>query len=400
MPDFVVVGAGVVGLTIALELKRRDPRASVVILEKESRPGLHSSGRNSGVLHSGIYYPAGSLKARLCGQGAREMAEFCATNGLPLRRIGKVLVPTRLEDAPQLQVLQEQGIANGVDVKRLDARQLASLEPEAGSATGEALLVPTTTVVNSGAVIEKLTHQAVHAGIELRCGGVLGLVDADRRLLDWSGERIGYGHAVNAAGLHADSVAHRFGVGTRYTILPFKGIYWKLDPLSGIRPNHLIYPVPDLRVPFLGVHTTTALDGTVYLGPSAVPAFGRESYRGLQDVSPGEFVRIASLLLRQFIAGRDGFRRLAWEEGSRFRKARFARAATRLLPRLRPEHLLPCDKVGLRAQLFDRLDRRLVTDFVVETGPCSTHMLNAISPAFTSAFPLARLVCEANILNE
>jgi L-2-hydroxyglutarate oxidase LhgO len=392
--DFVVIGAGIVGLTIAHELKRREPGARVVVLEKEDRPGRHTSGRNSGVLHSGIYYPAESLKARVCGQGGREMAEYCELRRLPLQRIGKILVPTREADAPQLDLLAERAAANSVEVQRLDADVLARLEPEARSATGAALFVPGTAVVDPGAVMASLTEEANAAGIELLCSGSLSRVDAGRRELLWSGERVSYGHAVNAAGLHADRVAHQFGVGLRHSLLPFKGIYWKLDPASGIRLNHLIYPVPDLKVPFLGIHTTTSTDGEVYLGPTAVPAFGRESYRGLEAVTPGEFLRIANLLARQFIGGRDGFRRLAWREGGRFSKARFAEAARALLPRLKAEHLMACDKVGIRAQMVDRREGRLVTDFLVEAGPASTHMLNAISPAFTSAFPLARLVCD------
>lgn len=396
--DFVVIGAGIVGLTIALELKRRDRNSKVLVLEKEDRPGRHTSGRNSGVLHSGIYYPAGSLKARVCGQGAREMAEYCQERDLPLLRIGKILVPIRGTDAPQLELLAERAAANRVTVERLNSESLARLEPEARSATGEALFVPGTSVVDPGGVMASLVEDSVEAGIELRCGGALGQVEADKRQLEWLGERVFYGHAINAAGLHADSVAYRFGVGRRYSLLPFKGIYWKLDPKSGIRPNHLIYPVPDLRVPFLGIHTTTSTKGDVYIGPTAVPAFGRESYKGMEAVTPSEFVRIAGLLARQFAGGHDGFRRLAWQEGGRISKTRFTSAAQALLPRLRPEHLIACDKVGIRAQMVDRQEGRLVTDFLVEAGPASTHMLNAISPAFTSAFPLARLVCD-NMLN-
>ena len=398
MADFIIIGAGIVGLTIARELKRRQPRAKVVVLEKEERPGMHSSGRNSGVLHSGIYYPPGSLKAQLCSQGAREMAAFCEERVLPLRQIGKLLVPTRLLDAPQLDLLQERGAANGVSVDRLDEQALAKAEPEARSATGEALFVPSTSVVSSAAVMAALVREALDAGIEIRCGGALGRVHAEQRELEWAGERLSFGHAVNAAGLHADDVAKKFGVGEGYALLPFKGIYWKLDPASGIRINHLVYPVPDLRVPFLGIHTTTSAEGDVYLGPTAVPAFGRESYRGLKGATPGELLRIGWLLAGQFLAGRDGFRRLAWQEGRRYFKGQFAAAARSLLPRLRAKHLLACDKVGIRAQMLDLASGRLVTDFLIESGPGSTHVLNAISPAFTSSFPLARHLCDNNIL--
>lgn len=397
--DFVVVGAGIVGLTIALELKRRQPAARILLLEKEPAPGRHSSGRNSGVLHSGIYYPPASLKARVCGQGAREMADYCRARGLPLDRIGKVLLPLRAEDAGQLDLLEQRAAANGVDVVRIDEAGLKELEPEARSATGEALFVPGTSVVSSADVLASIVGDARDAGIEILCGGTLDAVSAGKSELVWAGERIGYGHAVNAAGLHADSVAQMFGIGHRYTLLPFKGIYWKLDPDSGIDIRHLVYPVPDLRVPFLGVHTTTAIDGTVYVGPTAVPAFGRENYRGLQGVSGDELFRILAQLGRQYASGEGGFRRLAWQEGRRYFKRWFAEAARQLLPRLRPEHLLPCAKVGIRAQMLDKQSGALVTDFLVESGPGSTHVLNAISPAFTSAFPFARHVCDTtNIL--
>lgn len=396
--DFVVIGAGIVGLTIALELKRRLPNARIILLEKEPEPGRHSSGRNSGVLHSGIYYPPDSLKAHVCGQGAREMADFCRDRRLPLNRIGKVLLPLRQEDASQLDLLEVRAAANRVAVARLDEAGLKALEPEARSATGEALFVPSTSVVSSSDVLTTIVKDAEDARIEILCGGSLGSVDPAKCELVWGDDRISYGHAVNTAGLHADLVAHKFGVGRRYTLLPFKGIYWKLDPASGIELRHLIYPVPDLRVPFLGIHTTTAIDGTVYLGPTAIPAFGRENYRGWTGITGSELLRILSNLGRQYFSDRNGFRHLAWQEGRRYVKSHFAQAAQQLLPRVRPEHLLPCTKVGIRAQMLDKDTGELVTDFLVVGGPASTHVLNAISPAFTSAFPFARHVCETNIL--
>ncbi len=392
--DFLVIGAGIVGLTIARELKHRYPSHTVTVLEKELAPGRHSSGRNSGVLHSGIYYPPESLKAQVCTQGAREMAQYCESRHLPLQRLGKILVPTHMGDPTQIDLLIKRGRANGVVVERLDAQQLEDLEREAHSATGEALFVPQTSVVSSSAVIKAIVSEVEGLGISIRCGGKLTEIGPDRKQIRWNDELISYGHVINAAGLHADNVAHQFGVGERYTLLPFKGLYWKLDPASGINVTHLIYPFPDLRVPFLGVHTTTSTDGTVYLGPTAVPAFGRENYRNLQGVSFAELMRIGSLLTRQFAGDRDGFRRMAWQEGRRYFKPWFVDAAQALLPRLRPEHLLTTDKVGIRAQMLDTQTGHLVNDFLVERGHHSTHVLNAISPAFTSAFPFARHICD------
>ncbi|MSR00804.1 MAG: L-2-hydroxyglutarate oxidase [Gammaproteobacteria bacterium] len=394
-PDFLIIGGGIVGLAIAKELKNRYPDNHVTILEKEEQAGLHSSGRNSGVLHSGIYYPPSSVKAQVCVQGAREMIGYCIDRKLPLNRIGKVLTPTRKQDALQIDLLQQRALENGVFVERLDEKSLKELEPEAFSVTGEALWVPSTAVGDSAAVMQSMVSEVLHMGIELRFKSVITSVDVGARNVKMlSGDAVSYGHAINCAGLHADSVAHKFDVGHRYTLLPFKGIYWKLDPNSGLDIRHLIYPVPDLRVPFLGVHTTTMSDGSIYLGPTAVPAFGRENYYGLKNVTAPELFRISRLLMQQTIAGRDGFRALAWQEGRRYFKPWFADAARAILPRLQDNHLLPCDKVGIRAQMFDRQDKKLVNDFLVERGLSSTHILNAISPAWTSAFPFARFVID------
>jgi L-2-hydroxyglutarate oxidase LhgO len=392
--DFLVIGAGVVGVSIARELKLRYPKTSVTILEKEKEPGLHSSGRNSGVLHSGIYYPPDSLKAKVCTQGAREMAEYCQEHKLPLNRLGKLLIPVNTADVPQLDLLETRAKANGIQVERLDTQQLYSIEPEVRSANGEALFVAQTAVVNSQKTFGKLVNEAKDLGIAIQCNNNIHSVDPAKRILQWGQDTIHYGHIINAAGLHADTVAQQFGIGKRYTLLPFKGIYWKLDPSSGIRVNHLIYPVPDLRVPFLGVHTTTSTEGITYLGPTAVPAFGRENYRGLQDVTLTELLRINKLLIQQFVANQDGFRRLTWQEGRRYFKPWFAQAAQALLPRLQAKHLLPSDKVGIRSQILDQHTGKLVNDFLVEHSKNATHILNAISPAFTSAFPFARYICD------
>jgi (S)-2-hydroxyglutarate dehydrogenase len=388
--DFVIIGAGIVGLAVARELKVRYPDQRVVVLEKEPAIGLHASGRNSGVLHSGIYYPPGSLKAQVCGQGARELADYCLEYGLPILRIGKLLVPTRKEEANLLSLLEARGRENGVHVERLGEAELRKHEPDVGSATGDALLIPATSVVSPQAILQAMVREVVETGVELHCGARLESIHPTRRLLRWSGSSVAYGHVVNCAGVHADTIAHQFGAGLRYSVIPFRGAYWKLDPASGIRVRHLIYPLPDLRVPFLGVHTTTSISGEVYLGPSATPALGRENYRGIEGSTTAEAARIGMVLLRQVAGNRDGFRRLAWQEALRVFRLGFASDARALLPRLRSKHLIRSSKRGIRAQLLDREEGRLVMDFVVEKSCNATHVLNAISPAFTCAFPFAR----------
>lgn len=393
--DYIVVGAGIVGLTIARELKLRNPKLRILVLEKEAKPGLHSSGRNSGVLHSGIYYPPESIKARVCKQGSVEMASYCKVRGLPIHRIGKVLVPVSPKDSSQLDLLEARALKNGVNVERLCQKDLKRFEPEVRSSTGEALFVASTSVADPVAVMQSVVSDCLALGIEILCSNHIDNVDMNSKSLRISdGSEISYGHLINSSGLHADSVAHKFGVGRRYTLLPFKGIYWKLAAHSSIKINHLIYPVPDLRVPFLGIHTTTSVDGSIHLGPTAVPAFGRENYHGLDGVSIKEFLRISAILTKQTIDNRDGFRLLAWQEGRRYFKPWFLEAARKILPRLESADLKPSAKVGIRAQMFDRLERKLVNDFLVENGPSSTHILNAISPAWTSAFSFSKYVCD------
>lgn len=392
--DFLIIGAGIVGVTIARELKLRYPKSSVVLLEKEKKPGLHSSGRNSGVLHSGIYYPPESLKSKVCTQGAREMAEYCVEHNLPLNRLGKLLIPVNSADIPQIDLLESRANANNIQVDRLNSQQLKSIEPEVKSVNGEALYVSQTSVVNSQKTFHRILKETKELGAVINCNQYVHHVNTEKQILQWGHTKIRYGQVINTAGLHADTVAQQFGISKRYTLLPFKGIYWKLDPKSGIHLRHLIYPIPDLRVPFLGVHTTTSTEGITYLGPTAVPAFGRENYQGLQGVTLSELIRINKLLIKQFSLNNDGFRRLTWQEGRRYFKPWFTQAAQALLPRLRSAHLLSSNKVGIRAQILDQHTGKLVNDFLVEQHGNATHILNAISPAFTSSFPLARYICD------
>ena len=396
--DYLIIGAGIVGITIALELKKRFPEAKIRLLEKEAELGKHSSGRNSGVLHSGIYYPPGTLKAEVCRQGAIEMKEFHRAHNLRLRECGKLLVLADGQDALQLAMLAERAQQQGIPIEKLDEQQLRSMEPQARSATGQALYVPSTAVGDPAAVMQVLRAALKKENIELSYNAQLDSVEPSRRQIRLSSaEVIQYGHAINTAGLYADRVAHLFHCGQTYTLLPFKGIYWKLDPASGISLKHLVYPVPDLRVPFLGVHTTTTVDGAAYLGPTAVPAFGRENYAGLQGVKLTEAVKISLILTKQYAANRDGFRRLTWQEGRRYFKRWFVQAAQAIVPRIKPEHLQPTSKVGIRAQMFNTQKGKLENDFLIEQGENSTHILNAVSPAWTSAFPFARHVCEHHI---
>jgi len=383
--DTIVVGGGIVGLAIARELLSRDPSQRIAIFEKEPALGRHASGRNSGVLHSGIYYPPASLKGRLCTEGSRLMREYCDERGLPIARIGKVIVPTQEADDPQLDVLVERARSNGARAEIVDEPRLRELEPEARSASGRALFSPDTSVIDPKRILASIAD-------ELRAAGVEFVFDREVTHLD----RGSYGFLVNAAGLHADRVARHFGVGERYTILPFRGRYYKLAAPFTI--GRLIYPVPDLRVPFLGVHFTNAIDGTTYIGPTAMPALGRENYGGLRGIRAGDAAAIAMMIARQYASNKQGFRTHLHQEAARLLKRNFAAAARDLVPRIEPSHMKASTKVGIRAQLFDREKNELVMDFVVERGERSLHVLNAVSPGFTTAFSFARFALDFDMV--
>jgi len=390
--DYVIIGAGIVGLSITRSLLDKHPDSRILVLEKEPETGVHASGRNSGVLHSGIYYTASSLKARVCSSGSRAMMQYCQIHNLPIHKTGKIILPTSSKDDDRLDLLQNRAELNGARAEIIDSRKLKEIEPEAYSPTGRALLVPDTTVINPRSILEQLLLELKQKGVAFRFNTAFQQAYTAESTLYIDNKPVKYGHVFNAAGAYADKVAHAFDIGHQYTLLPFKGAYYKLDPNSGIQLNHLIYPVPDLDMPFLGIHSVITSDGHTYFGPSALPALGPEHYHGIHGIQLNDGMKILLRLIRQYIENKQNFRAFSHTEASRFTKRRFAYAAQKIVPRLKPEHLLNSTKVGIRAQLLNLESRKLEMDFIVEHGVNSTHILNAVSPAFTSAFSFAELI--------
>ena len=395
--DVLIVGGGMVGLCIAHQLLERRMTRSITLLDKESELGRHSSGRNSGVLHAGVYYKPGSVKAQVCVAGARRLRAWVEARGLPINPCGKVIVPPRPDLDSQLDVLAERGRANGASVELLDESQLRQLIPEARSASGRALWSPNTAVVKPITVVQRLKQELKERGVRILCGedGWKAKPEHQNVLLA-NGTTLHYGHLFNCAGLQADRVARPFGVGREFTLLPFKGLYWQLKEDCAIRPRCNLYPVPDLNVPFLGVHFTPSVDSTavVSIGPTATPAWGRENYRGLQAVEPSMAASNIAVLARQYLANRGGFRRYVHEQAFLAVPQLLLRAAQQLIPAIRADHLELSSKVGIRSQLFNRTTQRLEDDFLCLPGPASSHVLNAISPAFTASFALADLILD------
>ncbi|WP_115120285.1 L-2-hydroxyglutarate oxidase [Synechococcus sp. UW105] len=401
--DIVILGGGMVGMAIANQLIEHDKHLSIAVIDKEPEIGRHSSGRNSGVLHAGIYYPPKTLKANVCVQGAKRLRAWCESEGLPVLACGKVIVPQTAELDGQLELLLERGRANGAEVKLIDEEKFLELVPDGHTASSRALWSPSTCVVKPKLVLKRLEQRLKERGVRFIVGAQLDAVNPQARQLRVS--QLGdttttftYGFLFNAAGLQADRVARAFGLGECCTLLPFKGIYWQLHPRAPFNFRTNLYPVPDLHVPFLGVHVTPSPDGTVSLGPTAIPALGRENYRGFEGIEPLMAIQFMGDLASQWWRNAGGFRRYAREQALHGIKPLFLKAAQALVPGLRSEHLIPSQKVGIRAQLYDRRAGELVQDFRLEHGHSSTHVLNAISPAFTASFALADLILDQSSL--
>jgi L-2-hydroxyglutarate oxidase len=382
----VVVGGGIVGMATALALADRG--YPPIVLEAEERIAAHQTGHNSGVIHSGLYYKPGSVKATTCLAGLRAMYRFCEEEGVPHRRLGKLVVATSPEELPRLAMLEERGRANGVTLRRLAAEELREYEPEVTGIAG--LRVEDTGIVNYAAVTEAMARRLARQGGEVRTGHrVLGIRrDGGATVLETTGGPVRAGRLVTCAGLQCDRVARLAGLDPGVRIVPFRGEYYVLRPERAHLVRGLIYPVPNPALPFLGVHFTRGIDDVVEAGPNAVLAFKREGY-SWSDISLRDAADWAVF---------PGFWRMAraqWRNGVEemrrsLSRGRFLRSLQALLPALSDEDIAPGGS-GVRAQAVAR-DGRLVDDFHLAKGPGVVHVLNAPSPAATASLEIGRLV--------
>jgi L-2-hydroxyglutarate oxidase len=385
------VGGGIVGLAVARELTRRDPHASVCVLERESEIGTHQTGHNSGVIHAGVYYAPGSLKARLCVQGARELYEYCAQRGIASERCGKVIVATNPSELARLDELERRGKANGVaGLRRMDAAGIQEVEPHARGIAG--LHSPDTGIADFPAVARAYAQDILDADGSVATGCEVKAVTAGARSL-----RIAHshgttetGHAVFCAGAWADRLAVAAGADPDPRIVPFRGAYLRLVPGRRHLVRSLIYPVPDPSLPFLGVHLTRRIDGEVLIGPTALMVGARDAYRlgtvrrrDLLDTLgwPGTW----RMLARWWSTGVSELRHAAL-------RSAFVHAAARYVPELQVSDVEP-SFAGVRAQALGR-DGRLVDDFVFSRTERALHVRNAPSPAATSSLAIARHVAD------
>ncbi|HCA87985.1 MAG TPA: L-2-hydroxyglutarate oxidase [Streptomyces sp.] len=387
--DVLVIGGGIVGLSAAYAITQASPCTRVVVLEKEPGPARHQTGRNSGVIHSGIYYPPGSLKARFAVRGAAEMVRFCAEQGLPCEVTGKLIVATEREELPRLHALVQRGREHGIPVRELGPAQIAEYEPAVRGLA--AIHVGSTGVCDFGAVAGRLARLAEGTGARIRYGAevrTIGRRASSVAVRTADGEVLRARALVNCAGLHSDRVARLAGDDPGMRIVPFRGEYYELAPGRAGLVRGLVYPVPDPAFPFLGVHLTRGIDGGVHIGPNAVPALAREGY-DWRTLHPAELAGTLAF------PGSWRMARRHWRYGTgelrrSLSKGAFTAAVRRLLPEVGPADLIPAP-AGVRAQAV-LPDGSLVDDFLFAQSPRMVHVLNAPSPAATASLPIGREV--------
>jgi L-2-hydroxyglutarate oxidase len=389
MIDVVVIGGGAVGLATGLRLAE-DFGRSVTILEAEDRLAAHQTGHNSGVIHSGLYYKPGSLKAQTCREGLESMYRFCAEEGVSHRRCGKLVIATEERELPRLSVLEERGRANGVSLRRIGPEEIKEREPEVRGVAG--LWVDDTGVVNYAAVAEAMARRLIRRGGEVRTGQrVLRIHPTGTgSILETTGGDVQARFLVNCAGLQSDRVARLAGIDPGVRIVPFRGEYYTLRPERAGLVRGLIYPVPNPALPFLGVHFTRGIDGVVEAGPNAVIAFKREGYRwsdvSIRDVADwAAFPGFWRMVRGQWRNGLDEMRRS-------LSRARFLHSLRTLIPSLTDRDIAPGGS-GVRAQAVDR-SGRLLDDFALARAPGQIHVLNAPSPAATASLAIGKEIAK------
>ena len=387
--DVTIIGGGIVGLAVALDLTKRFPRLRLLLLEKENQVGQHQSSHNSGVIHSGIYYQPGSLKAKLCVEGARAMIEFCREYGIPHQVCGKVIVATHDEEFQRLEELRRRGEANGLTgITSIGPEQLREIEPHARAL--RALVVPSTGITDYAAVCAKYAELIPgQGGIILTSTAVTGLRQlASEIMVETNGPAFSTSCLINCAGLFSDRISRMAGEEPDVMIVPFRGEYYDLIPKRSSLVRGLIYPIPNPRFPFLGVHFTRRISGRVDAGPNAVLALRREGYRrtdfSLQDLASSVvFPGFWKMAAKHWRSGLNEFRRS-------FFKSEFVRALQRLVPEVSEKDLVPGSS-GVRAQALKR-DGTLMDDFHFVPSGRMLHVLNVPSPAATASLPIGRAI--------
>ncbi|CRK85104.1 L-2-hydroxyglutarate oxidase [Neobacillus massiliamazoniensis] len=388
MFDFAIIGGGIVGLSTGMAIYQRFPNAKVVVIEKESVVADHQTGHNSGVIHSGIYYKPGSFKARFARQGSQSMREFCQMYGIEHDICGKVIVATKQEEIPLLDNLYKRGEENGLSISRISSDQLLEIEPHVNGLA--AIRVPVAGIVNYRQVSEKFAEIIKENGGEIHLNTKVEKIheESDQVTIETTRGIIKANMVINCAGLHSDRMAIAAGYKTDMKIVPFRGEYYKLKPEKRYLVKHLIYPVPNPKFPFLGVHFTRMISGEVDAGPNAVLSFKREGYKKT-DFNAKDLAEVLSYGGFWKLAGK--FMKEGMEEYVRsFSKKQFTKSLQELIPEIQEDDLIPAP-AGVRAQAL-KADGNMVDDFQIIVGKRSIHVCNAPSPAATASIEIGKEV--------
>jgi len=387
-PDFLIIGAGIIGLSIALQLRKQFLDSKIIIIEKEKKPGMHASGRNSGVLHAGFYYSADSLKAKLCRDGNAFWRSYCLEKRIKINQCGKLVVARNKDELNGLDELYRRGQNNSVKLEKITANEAKKIEPNVYTYE-KALFSPTTCTVDPVEILNSISQEVINQNIKIIYKNKF-LKKKNNTIYTEQGN-YEPGYLINAAGLYADTIARNYGFSQDYRILPFKGLYL-LERSNSLKLKTNVYPVPDLENPFLGVHFTVTVNNETVIGPTAIPAFWRENYVGLDNFNLKEFLEVISLESNLFIHNNYGFRNLALSEIKKYSKNKLTKLAGSLLDNKNLDNFTSWGKTGIRAQLIDVKTKKLEMDFKFEGDEKSFHVLNAVSPAFTCAEPFSKLI--------
>ena len=393
--QYLIIGSGIMGLTIALSIKKSHPDAKILILEKEEKEAVHASGRNSGVLHAGFYYTSDSFKAKFTVEGNTRWKQYCLQKNIPVNECGKLVVSQNSQELEKLYELEKRGRVNGSNVEIIDEQKARTIDPNVKTFQ-KALYSPDTASIDPVLVCRALKQDLCDLGVTFRFQ--TQYLQRKVNVVETSQGSFQADKIINCAGLYADKIAQDFGFGYRYTMIPFKGIYLKYTKnKTDVKIN--IYPVPNFKNPFLGVHFTKTVNNEIKIGPTAIPAFWRENYDGMDNFDAKEFWDVLSHEAKLFLTNAFGFRHLVFEEMKKYHKQYFVRLAEDMVQEIDPKGFTEYTRPGIRAQLLDKKNLCLVQDFVVEADNESIHILNAVSPAFTCAFPFAEFVVSRYIFN-
>ena len=390
-----IIGSGIVGLTLAYEIAHNNSKCEITIFEKEDNSLKHGTGRNSGVIHSGIYYTPNSLRSELCIKGSRLMKKFIQDHNLFLNPCGKLLLPRDLKEIESLNLLFERSKKVGVKAIKLDSKkEILKIEPNCNPLFDEALFIQDTAIGDPKEVSKKLLEILSEKKVTILYQHEISDVNSEKGIISVQNTIFEFDYIINAAGLYSDKIAKISNLKTNYSSLPFKGKYWSVKtPNISELPKTLLYPVPNLAHPFLGIHTVYDQKGNFYLGPSSTPVFGKEAYKSFQNFNLSEFISLLLKFTSKIIKNENKLRSLAISE---FRNLFLfhIRNSTKLYFKSSLNiSLSESAKVGIRSQIFDNQSKTLFNDFVVVKQKKTIHILNAISPAWTSSFAMAKHIC-------